>query len=250
MTQPCGRMDYAVQRAMVWTGPALVLLVLGGMIPLARFIPPPSPTASSQEIAALFAENTGMIRLACIAMMLGFALFGTWSASLVVWTRRLEPDHPILTYGSLICLGTGLLFLEAIPVVWVWAAFRPSDIDPDITRTLNDLGWILFEWVWPPFAVWLILMAVAIFRDVNETPFFPRWVAYMHLWVSVSFVPGSLMAYFRTGPFAFDGVFALYLPLGAFFVWMVAMTAVTLRLISRHEKALGQSPGPQMSELA
>src|SRR4051794_30418335 len=115
-------MDYQVHRALVWTGPALVVLVLVGMIPLAGFIPPPSPNASSQEIVALFAGNSAKIRLACIAMMLGFALFGTWSAALVVWTRRLEPGYPVLTYASLICLGTGMLLLEAIPVVWVWAA--------------------------------------------------------------------------------------------------------------------------------
>jgi hypothetical protein len=46
-------------------------------------------------------------------------------------------------------------------------------------------------------------------------------------------VPGGVMIFFKTGPLAFNGLFGIWIPLGVFFVWIIAMTALTIQAINR-----------------
>jgi hypothetical protein len=71
--------------------------------------------------------------------------------------------------------------------------------------------------------------AAAIFGDTRPHPLFPRWSAYLSLWNALLLVPGGLMAFFKIGPFAWDGIFAFYIPLLVFFVWLISMTVLMLR---------------------
>jgi hypothetical protein len=57
----------------------------------------------------------------------------------------------------------------------------------------------------------------------------------LSLWDALLLVPDGLMAFFKVGPFAWDGIMAFYIPLTVFFVWLVGMTVVMFRLGSeRH----------------
>ena len=51
----------------------------------------------------------------------------------------------------------------------------------------------------------------------------PRWLAYFNLWVAFLFVPGGLILFFKTGPFAWNGVFTFWLPLSIFSLWFIVM---------------------------
>ena len=57
-------------------------------------------------------------------------------------------------------------------------------------------------------SIWMVIIAIAIFRDANSTPTFPRWVAYYNLYAALGMCPASLMGFFKTGPFAYHGVLA------------------------------------------
>jgi hypothetical protein len=48
---------------------------------------------------------------------------------------------------------------------------------------------------------------------------------------------GALIAFFKTGPFAYNGLSALYLPVALFFVWVIAMTFVMLRNLNGQRQA-------------
>jgi len=225
--------DRRTQLLCVWTGPALIVLFLVGCIPLADFIPPPSPTAGSEEIATIYRENTDSIRLGCLLMIVGLTLIAPWGATIAMWTRRMEKGYPVLTYTQVACIGASLVIVILIPLVWAVAAYRPADVDPDITRMLNDTAWFLFLFSWPPFSVWCVAIALAILRDRSEPAIFPRWAAYFNLWVAFLLIPAGMMAFFKTGPFAFNGLLAMYLPLAVFFIWMIGMTVLVIRAINR-----------------
>ena len=40
------------------------------------------------------------------------------------------------------------------------------------------------------------------------------------------------MTFFKTGPFAFDGLLALYLPFSVFFAWMMVMSVMVFKAIA------------------
>jgi hypothetical protein len=50
--------------------------------------------------------------------------------------------------------------------------------------------------------------------------------------------PASLMGFFKAGPFAFHGLLAFWLVALDFFIWMLVMSWVMLRVIRSEESAM------------
>lgn len=222
-----------VALALVWCGPAATVLLAVGLVPLARFIPPPSPADTAQQIRRLYVDNLTNVRVGMVMSIVGLALLVPWSVAVAVQTRRTERGVPALTYlqlaASAVSWTTGVL----APLVWAVAAFRPDEIAPELTRALNDLGWFLFLFPWPPFLVWFIAVGVAILRDHNDPPVYPRWAAYLSFWAALAIAPGFLMLFFKTGPFAFNGLVTFYVAFVDFFAWVLAMTVLTITAINK-----------------
>lgn len=238
------RINRLVLKVCAWTGPVFVVGFLIGFVPLAHFGPPPRPTATAADIAATYLDNLTGIRIGCLVMMVALALIAPWGVSIAAWTRRMERGVPILTYGSIACIGAAIVIVELIPMTWAAAAFRPDDVAPDITRAFNDFAWFLFLFTWPPFSIWCGLIAAAVFTDHNKSPLFPRWIGYFNVWAALLFVPGGLMAFFKSGPFAFNGVVTFYIPLSVFLIWMIVMTWAVLRAGNREQSVAQPTGGP------
>jgi len=132
-------------------------------------------------------------------------------------------------------VSCALLSLEFITPIGVWMAvsFRYDDRAPDVTRALHDVGWILFMTVIWSLWVQLIAIAAAILIDRRSEPVLPRWLGYLNLWVAMLIIPAGLVLFFKHGPFAWNGVVGLYIPLAAFVIWMISMTITIHQNLSR-----------------
>jgi hypothetical protein len=62
------------------------------------------------------------------------------------------------------------------------------------------------------------------------------------LFSGLALTPGILIAFFKNGPFAYDGIVAVYIPLGIFFVWIVIMTWLLLGAVGAEERLLAATP--------
>ena len=71
----------------------------------------------------------------------------------------------------------------------------------------------------------------ATLADKSAEPVFPRWSGFVNLWLGTLFLPGGLIVFFKTGPFAWDGFIAFWIPFAAFALWFLVMTPVLLRAI-------------------
>lgn len=151
--------------------------------------------------------------------------------------RRIEGHWSSL---AIIQLASGLLvcLLFSYPcLLWGTAAFRPEAQPAQVTQVLNDLGWITFVGFAMTVIVQFVAVGIAILRDRRQTPVYPRWAAYYCLWGSALLAPGNVVLAFRHGPLAWNGLFALWIPLAVFGGWLVLMTYLTLRAISNQERA-------------
>jgi hypothetical protein len=117
------------------------------------------------------------------------------------------------------------------PLIFSWAAYRPGEVAPDVTMSINDFGWFAFLFTFPPFTVWCLAIAGAILTNHSGRPFLPRWVAYMNVWAGLLYFPAALLLFFKRGAFAYNGLLALYVPLAAFLIWIVLMTQQLIRSI-------------------
>lgn len=235
-----GVTNFRVLRGLVWTGPFMIVNLIAGMVAV-HFIPPPSPARSAQSISDTFAHHHTAIVAASVVMMFGWACWATFCPAIMMMIRRTERGRPVITFTSIALIGGGMVFFEMIPLTWCVAAYRAGSISPDIVRTLNDWAWFNFLFSAPSFLFWFVLVAVAIFNDHNTPAIYPRWVGYVNLWLAVLALPAMLIGFFKTGPLAWNGLLAFYIPVGAFAIWFTVMTVTTLQAIKVEEARLREA---------
>lgn len=88
-------MNTRSQLLCAWSGPAFVVFFTVGFWFVAHYLPPPSPTAGAQEIAALYREHTSQIRLGMLLMMACSALIAPFVAAIAVQMKRMETGTPV-----------------------------------------------------------------------------------------------------------------------------------------------------------
>lgn len=217
----------------VWCGPVLLVAVGIAVVILAGFVPGPSPSRSAAAINAQYIHNLGGIRAGMIIEMAGVALIAPWGAALAVQTHRGNPGTAIFTVTQIVCVAVATIIAVLAPIAWGFASFRAGSQSPELTRTLNDFGWLVFIFDWSPFAVWYASVGLAIVMDRGDQPVFPRWAGYLSFWTAGLSAPGGLTILFKSGPLAYNGLLSLWVPLGVFGIWISSMTVLVIRAIQR-----------------
>ncbi|MCU1654603.1 MAG: hypothetical protein QOC75_2463 [Pseudonocardiales bacterium] len=215
-------------KACIWSWPAGLVVFGVGFMLFAGFVPPPSPANSAQQIADMFAANRNGIRVGIILALFGSAMLLPFLTVVSAEIRKIEGPNPLLApmqFGGAVVLVT---FFQIIGLAWLLASFR-SDIDPDIVRTLNDYCWFVWSMLIATYMIQYICMAIAGFMDMRPHPIWPRWAAYLNLWVAVTGAGGQLAVFFKAGPFAWNGVVGFWLPVLIFMIGMCVTTALLLR---------------------
>lgn len=227
-----------LQRACAWAGPVFVVFFLVGFLLLAGFVPPHEPTMSAEAVAKSYADHHITIILGFAVCMLGVGLTVPWGASLAVQIARIEGGFYGLSMTTLVagCLSN-FLFLPCF-MFWVAAAYRPER-DPQLILLLNDMAWIALVMMVSMAVIQCVAMGLAILNDKRAEPILPRWAGYFNFWVAVLFMPGTVNALFKTGPFAWNGFFVFWLPLVVFTVWILVNTAVVLKALGAQARATG-----------
>lgn len=228
-------MKFYDQKISAWGGPFCAAFFGSGLL-LAGFVPPPSPSLSAAEIAEIYQANFSLIRVGMVLSLTGIAGFVSLVAAISVQMRRMQGISRLPTYLQLGGGSIGVLTVMFPIMVFAITAFRPER-DAQLTQLLNDIGWLLIIPAFPTFIAQFLAIAAGVFQDSGARPVFPRWAAYFNVWIAVLFTPGAFSYFFRTGPFAWNGLFAFWVAAGAFFVWLMVMTWLTLRAIDAEARA-------------
>lgn len=131
-------------------------------------------------------------------------------------------------------LGNGILivFFILCSLIWSAAAFRP-DRDPELLWLLNDTSWLFFVMMYPTYVVALGSIALAGFIDRRSQPIFPRWFCFFTLWVALAGTGGGFATFFKTGPFAWDGLLGFWVPVALYLAWLLVLFPLLIRLVKR-----------------
>ncbi|HEX5805944.1 MAG TPA: hypothetical protein VFY31_06385 [Macromonas sp.] len=233
-------MEARVQRFLIWSGPAMIVLWLGAFLWIAGFVPPSDPSASAESIVQLYAQNTSSIRVGLVISMLGSALLVPFAIAISGQLKRIDGAKALADTQMVSCALLSLEFITPIGI-WMAAAFRFDDQIPNVTRALHDIGWILFVTVIWSLWVQLVAIGAAILIDRKAQPTLPRWLGFLHLAVAVLILPAGTVLFFKSGPFAWNGIIGFFLPLVAFVTWVCATTWVVDRNLKR-QIAEGSEP--------
>ena len=200
-----------------WSGLAGVIIIGIGMV-CAGLIHIPGPYESAQDTFNHLVLHSTSVRIGLILAMIGSGLLVGYAATLSVQMRRIEGEHAVLSQFQ---FGSGvLLSLKFIYLIFFWqtATFR-ADRPPELVQLLNDMAWIPFVGLSSTLILQSLTFGIAVLMDQRAKPIFPRWVAWFSIFAALSFTPGSINMFFMHGPFAWNGIIAIYFPGSVYLVW-------------------------------
>ena len=220
------------EKVCAWSGIICVTLFFGAFL-CAGFIPPMSPSLGIDEVVAHYQQHTTGIRVGMGLMLLSSMFYAMFTAVISGQMRRIPGLSPTVTYTQLACGAFASLTFLMPAIFFIAASFRPER-NPELIYLMNDLSWIMMVIPWMPFMPQNFSFAFAILSDRRAQPLFPRWLGFLNIWAPISFTPGILLPFFKSGPFAWNGLLVLWVPALIFIVWFVAVTLMLLKAIDRH----------------
>jgi hypothetical protein len=224
----------------IWSWAPCVLLFVVAFGALAGFIPPTGEDWSTARIVEFYAGNRDGIRAGLILSMFATALMLPFYAAVSDNIRKIEGPGSLLApvqFGGAVIL---VAFFQIICLLWLLASFR-ADSSPDLIRGATDYGWLVWTILIPTYSLQYICMAVAGFMDFRKDVLWPRWACWANLWVAFLGAGGVLAIFFKHGPFSWEGIIGIWIPVIAF----AAGTTMTMVLIlsrDRRRRLAGSPP--------
>lgn len=225
---------YRVERWCTWSGLLGVILFFLGFV-ISGFIPPLPASSTVEQVVAHYQAHANGIRGGMVLMMTSGMFVAPMIGIISAQMKRIPGASPALAYGQIAAGTANMMFFFIPALLFVATAYRPER-NPELTFMMNDLSWIMAVLPWPPAFMANMCIAAAIFSDRSAQPLFPRWLGYLNIWVSIGYIPGGLLPFFKSGPFAWQGVLVFWLAGTMFMIWFIAMTVSLLKLIARQER--------------
>lgn len=223
-----------LERAAAWCGLVYLMLFGMGWLILARFMPPIAPTESAVEVARQFQERHVSLMLASVFMMCSTWPLVAVSALMVLITRKIEGGVGMLTLMMGFTLATYLVMNFYTPFSFSLAAFRP-DRAPELVQYASDYGFLQFMGGIPMFVgVWALSAYGILVVSPRENPIVPRWFGYFNMWATILYLPELLVFFFKTGPFAWDGLVGFWIPAIIFIVYFLLTPLILVPIVRKH----------------
>jgi hypothetical protein len=231
-------MSVSSQRFCLYGGLVFVLIFFAGWGLVAGFMTPlPTPRDSAQEVADFYRDDTDLIRLGLVLVIAVAPLQAFFAALVAAHLRRIEGPGALMANAQLLMGGLSVLLVIFPMFLWEAVAFRPTR-DPDELRLINDIAWLAFIGAFSPAMAQCFAVGYAVIQDTSERPVFPRWVAYYNFWTAFLFFGGAIVFFAKSGPFAWNGLMAFWIPAAVFGAWFIVMFFV-MRRAMQEQAAVG-----------
>ncbi|AKK25457.1 hypothetical protein [Mycobacterium sp. EPa45] len=189
---------------------------------LLHMFPPPSAQWSADQVREFYTQHNTSIRVGAVVMSWASAFVIPLAIVLALQMHRQErsaqPVWTVLGAAGGVMLS---IFVVLPPIFWGVAAFKP-DRPAEVTAVLHELGLLTFVTTDQYFVFLFVALTVLCMmpKPVEHWPF-PRWFGYFTAWTALAIEAGAVAYLTRTGPMAWNGLLAFWLPTFAFFGWMV-----------------------------
>jgi len=197
-----------------------------------EMFPPLAPSMPFADVAAYYRDHQTGILTGAILIASSSVLFFPFLAAIATFMKKIEGPVSPLTWAFIMVVAYGFVTLFFAGLIFTAAAYRPDRPDA-VIGALSDIAFLLFVMPAVPALVQNVLTGAVILGDRRAQPILPRWLGYMNLWTGVLLLPGLAIGLFKTGPFAWNGVLAFWVPAVVFGIWFNLMIFAMLGAIKR-----------------
>jgi hypothetical protein len=221
--------------ACAWAGPVLLVATLLFWAVLGQNVPPYSAGLSADAMAEQVRANATLIRIGMVGQMTVSGLYLVWGVAISKVMEQMEGDNNVLSTIQLWGAGFTVLVFEIPCMAWLAASFRADVLPAPIIQALYDMGWMFFDIAYLT-SLQMIPLAICIINDRRDLPLMPKWVGWFSLWVAISFLLLILTGFFKTGPFARDGLLNYWVEFSLFFWFWILIAFYTIKAVRRLER--------------
>lgn len=230
-------MNLKSQKVLVWMTLILATVFALAYAFLLDFFPPVKPTLSATEVLSLYTDRNLRFRIGVVLMITSGGFLLPWAV--VVWAQmaRQEKGVPIWSILQALSCALGSWVFVFPAFIWGVAAFS-VERDPALTVLMHEFGWLLFisPTTYLPFQFIPVAVVSLTAKNDDTNSAFPRWLGWLGICSMLGTELGSFAQVFKSGPFAWNGLFPFYLPLALYSALLGAMAFTLLRAIKRQEK--------------
>ena len=205
------------------TGIVFVIFLIVGF--LIVFPQPPDTDASATEWANYFTDHQDAVRAALTIVGVGTFFFLWFLGSLRSALTSAEGGTGRL---ASIAYGAGLVaaaFFVVGLTAGLTAAYRPTEVDPSVTRMLADFFGVVGAPAAAAFVAFFAATALAGFRYGAV----PGWAAWISVVAAICQLGGFGIGDTTTGAFASDGALGFMLPVASFLIGVLAISIALVR---------------------
>ncbi|UZW57037.1 DUF4386 domain-containing protein [Sphingobium sp. JS3065] len=227
--------DKQVLKLCIWSGPIGILIFFIGIFPLAHLFPPPlNPSDPLQTVVDFYAQHRLGILFGCMLIIWASGLMIPFMVAIFSQLRRIERGFPLLSSVFLFCAG--IVIMEIVIPAWTFSAVALRESrPPEITLALSDLSMLMFIWPNPQTIMMMGAVGYAILRDPSPKPLFPRWLGYVNIAAGLLFTGSTFANIAYSGPFAWKGLMAFWMPAIDFGNWFGLMVFALLGTLKRDD---------------
>lgn len=227
-------MNKTLQTLSTWSGLMAMMVFFAGLC-LMTFFPPLAPSLTPEQVALIYQTHATEIRMGALLIVISAMFCGPFDAAIFMQLRRMEGSRrPVASYGQLASGIANIQFFILPGIFFVIAAYRP-DRPIDVLYALNDIAWIVTMLPWTVGAMQCLCIGAAVLNHGTESSAYPRWVGFFNIWIAVGMASSSVIPFFKTGPFAWNGIVGFWIPATVFGLWMGVMWWMTLKAIGKEE---------------
>lgn len=226
---------FRLYRMSVWCGAIVLVAFTVAFTIMGKLTPPISPTAGAEQVTRFLTENRDGILWAVVIMGVFAPLFYPFAVITSLQMRRIEGGWGLLSMVQLttaVVAPTGWLYPLAVLAT---VTYRPGR-DPDLVLLLSDQFWLTYVGVAVIFVLNVVVIGISALVDRRPQPVFPRWFGYLSFLLGLLLFPGVFVYVAPSGPFAWNGLFAMMVPAVAFVIWKVVIIVLLLRAVESEER--------------
>ena len=226
---------YFSWRLCTWAAPVFLAGFIIFWAILGFNLPPIDPGMSLSDLHAHYVDNNLRIRVAMVFSVFFGPFYFVFSAVVSRIMQKIEVgEGPLPVVEQMGGAITTVVILVGC-ICWLTAAHRIDQRTPEMIRQLHDFGWLFFDTTYMATSLQMLATAIVILGDKRSEPLLPRWLAWYSIFTAAVFIPDTLLPFFFTGPFAWNGLINYWLGFNAYFLWIVLFCIYIFKAITRLE---------------